>query len=503
MSNKEVEMDTEDYHRMANDYQDYVSTYVDGYITSLFSKDIINEIDAETLKKYFANPDEFHKEIEDLAQYYYITTAEVHQLFELIEALPSLNYKIDSFEKPKNNDNYISILNKTLHKVKHKRLTRDYLKQTATAGTLVGIWLGNKNNIYSYVFDEVKYVFPSERRFGDWLCVIDMEWFKNMKEDYRKMQLKNLSPFVTEDDYNKYLEDPIKYKYKELPQERTYVLRTGTLKRNQGLGTSWVTSGLYDVLHKKKLKDVERSIANKIINAVAVLTVGTDKNNGEYSNLKLPKPVKQKIHTGVKTALEKNQKNGVTVVTIPDFASIEFPDVKVDGLDGKKFEHINQDIQSAYGLSGSILNGSGGNHATSKMNLDTIYKRISVMLEEVEQEAYQKLFNLVLPNNQKDNYYMIYDKEAPLTLKEKLDILSKLNDKGWSIKHLVDQIAGISWESYLEQTLHETDELKLQERIKPYMSSFTMTGEDAGRPEVENPDNENTIASKTSDGNNT
>lgn len=74
------------------------------------------------------------------------------------------------------------------------------------------------------------------------------------------------------------------------------------------MGTSWVTPGLYDVLHKKKLKDVERSIANKIINAVAVLTIGTDKGNGEYTNMKLPKAVKQKIHGGVKTALEKNQK---------------------------------------------------------------------------------------------------------------------------------------------------------------------------------------------------
>jgi hypothetical protein len=499
---KEIEIDQEEYQRMVSDYQDYISTFTNGFISSLFSQDIIKEVDAETLKKYFANPDTFQKEIENLAQYYYITTAEVHQLFELIEALPSLNYKIDSFDKPDNNDKYISLINKTLHKVKHKRLTRDLLKQNATAGTLVGMWLGNKNNIYPYVFDNLKYTFPADRRNGDWLCVVDMSWFKTMTDSYRETQLKNLSPYVTSDDYEKFLKDPVKYQYKELPQKRTFVLRTGTLKRNQGLGTSWVTSGLYDVLHKKKLKDVERSIANKIINAVAVLTVGTDKNNGDYSNLKLPKAVKQKIHSGVKTALEKSQKDGVTVVTIPDFANLDFPDVKTDGLDGKKFEHINSDIQSAYGLSGSILNGQGGNHATAKMNLDTIYKRLGVMLEDIEQEPYQKLLNIILPNNQSDNYYMVYDKEAPLTLKEKVDILSKLNDKGWSIKHVIDQIAGVSWESYLEQTLHETDELKLQEKIRPYQSSFTMNGDDAGRPSIENPDNENTIQSKTTDGNN-
>ncbi|PAV33637.1 hypothetical protein CJD29_21695, partial [Bacillus licheniformis] len=339
------------------------------------------------------------------------------------------------------------------------------------------------------------------RRNGDWVCLIDMEYFSNIKEDYRKELLNSFSPFIKNSDYENFLQDREKYRYKELPQERTFPLRTGTLKRNQGLGTSWVTPGLYDVLHKKKLKDVERAIANKIINAVAVLTIGTDKGKGEYTNLKLPKAVKQKVHSGVKTALEKNNKDGVTVVSIPDFASLAFPDVKADGLDGAKFDHINSDIQSAYGLSGSLLNGEGGNYATSSLNLDTFYKRIGVLMEEVEQEVYQKLFNLILPAGQKDNYYMNYDKDKPLTLKEKMDILIKLNDKGWSIKHVIDNIAGVSWESYLEQTLYETDELNLQDKIRPYQTSYTYTGNEAGHPVVDESTNENTIKSATSNGN--
>ncbi|WP_080845566.1 hypothetical protein [Cytobacillus gottheilii] len=498
-----IDQESEEYQRMINDYQDYTSTFVSGFVSNLFSQGIITEVDAEKLKQYFASPDTFQKEIEDLAQYYYISSAEIHQLFELIEALPTLNYKVDSHDKPKNNDKYIGIINKSLHKVKHKRLTRDSIKQAATAGTFIGIWLGDKTNPYPYIFDDMKLVFPAYRKNGDWQCVIDLEYFSKLTEEFRKEQLMNLSPFVTQQDYDKYQKDIVNNKYIELPQDRTFILRTGTLKRNQGLGTSWVTAGLFDVQHKKTLKDVERSIANKIINAVAVLTVGVNGNDkySDLTNLKLPKPVKQKVHSGVKAALEKNNKSGVTVVTIPDFAKLEFPDVKADGLDGKKFEHINGDIQSAYGLSGSILNGNGGNFATTKINLETIYKRIAVLLEDVEQEIYQKLINLVLPSSQKDNYYIAYDKEPPLSLKEKVDILSKMNDKGWSTKHVIDNVAGISWESYLEQTLYETDELKLQDKIKPYKTSHTMNGEEAGRPSNENPDNENTINSLTTGGN--
>ncbi|MEC0685590.1 hypothetical protein P8888_21740 [Bacillus haynesii] len=498
---KKIDIESEEYKKLLNDYSTYVSTYASGFVSNLFSQGIISEVDAKQLKEYFSDPDEFQEEIEDLAQYFYISTAEIHQLFELIEALPTLNYKIDSFTKSKSSDKHISLLNKALHRVKHKRLTRDLLKQTAAAGTLVGIWLGDDKSPYPFVFDSVKYVFPAFRRNGDWVCLIDMEYFSNIKEDYRKELLNSFSPFIKNSDYENFLQDREKHRYKELPQERTFPLRTGTLKRNQGLGTSWVTPGLYDVLHKKKLKDVERAIANKIINAVAVLTIGTDKGKGEYTNLKLPKAVKQKVHSGVKTALEKNNKDGVTVVSIPDFASLAFPDVKADGLDGAKFDHINSDIQSAYGLSGSLLNGEGGNYATSSLNLDTFYKRIGVLMEEVEQEVYQKLFNLILPAGQKDNYYMNYDKDKPLTLKEKMDILIKLNDKGWSIKHVIDNIAGVSWESYLEQTLYETDELNLQDKIRPYQTSYTYTGNEVGHPVVDESTNENTIKSATSNGN--
>lgn len=498
-----IDMESEEYQRMLSDYQDYSSTFASGFITKLFTQGIINEVDAEQLKQYFANPDHYQKEIENLAQYYYISSAEVHQLFELIEALPTLNYKIDSFEKDKKQDKFTGMINKALHKVKHKRLTRDLLKQTSTAGTLVGIWLGTKASPYPYIFDEVKYVFPADRRNGEWRCVIDLNWLKGMSDSYRESQLANLSPFVTSQVYENFLKDSNK-KYVYLPQDRTFVLQTGKLKRNQALGTSWVTPGLYDVLHKKKLKDVESSIANKIINAVAVLTIGhigNNEKNNDYANMKLPKPVKQKVHSGVKAALEKNHSNGVTVVSIPDFAKIEFPDVKTDGLGGK-FDDVNAGIQSAYGLSGTLLNGSGGNFSASKINLDTLYKKIAILLEDIEQEVYQKLINFILPSSQTDNFYINYDKEAPLTLKEKVDALTKLNDKGWSIKAVVDNLSGVNWDSYLEQTLHETDDLKLQERIKPYLQSSVMSGDDVGRPTDDESINDNTQKSKTTDGNN-
>lgn len=494
----------EDFETQKNDYQSYLMDFSIGYINGLFKEGIITDVTAEQLKKYFSNPDQYQSEIETLTHYYYITNGEVHQMYELIEVLPQLNHRIESFVKNKSTEKYILMLNKLLHRVKHKRLTRDLLKQTTSAGNLVGMWLGDKSNPYPYVFDDTKYVFPIGRNVrGEWLCVIDMSWFDSMSEAERDLYFFNLTPFVTSVHYQSYKNDPTEKRYVTLPFERTFVLRTGVLKRNQAVGTSWSTSGMVDVLHKKKLKDVEQTIANKIINAIAVLTIGSDKNP-DYSNMKIPKGIKRKVHDGVKAAMEKGNQGGITLVSVPEYAKLELTDFDTDGFDSDKFSQSNSDIRAGYGLSGAVLNGEGTNYASSKLNLDIFYKRLSVLLEDVETEAYQKLFDLVLPASQRGNFYLVYDKEPPLTLKEKIDYLKHLNDRGWSSKHFVEAV-GLNFDSFMAQTLYETESLELQTKLRPYSTSYTTDGSEIGAPTVSDNEvtSENTVRSRESDNNNT
>ncbi len=478
MSDDKQQFDPElEEMRQLNDYQDFVSTFIDGFSTKLFHDGIINEVDMEKLQEYFSEPDKYQEVLSDLTEYFYTTSGEIHIMFELIESLPTLNYKIDVFDKTDKHDKYVSLINKALHKVKHKTLTRDSLKQTAASGTLVGIWLGGKNNLYPYIFENPSKVFPSYRLNGEWVVEYDLSQLDEFTDFYRNVIFENLSPYITKDIYENYRRRLDKgSQYVSLPQERTFVIQTHTLHRNQALGRGWANASLFDILHKRKMKNVERAIANKIINAIAVLTIGNEKSPEQFGSLKLNPKMKKKIHSGVKQALDKNTEDGISVVSIPEFAKLEFSDVKTDGLDGKKFEHLNSDINSSLGLSSAVTSGEGGNHASAKINIDTFYKRIGVLLESIESDMYQKMINLILPKSQKENYYMVYDKDQPLTRKEKIDSLMKLNDKGWSIKHVIDQISDVNWEAYLEQTIYETEELGLQERLKPYKSSHTTSG---------------------------
>lgn len=487
-TSKKVDIETEQEYSINS----IASSFAESFVSNMFGDGIVKEVSMAKLSEYLSNPDSYIQTLSKLAQYYYITTGDVFQLFELTRVLPTLNYKINVTDKSKDYEKNLAKCNKTLKRIKHRQLTRDIISQEISTGTLTGIWLGKKTNPYLHIFENPEKVKPAYRLNGDWVIQFDLQQLDELNDYERDILFRNLEPYVTLSQYNAYQNDTTnpRVRYIDLPQNRTVCLRTHTLSRNQQFGTNWATTGLFDLQHKKKMKDLEKAVANKIISAVAVLTIGHEKLE-QYTNLKLNPTLKKKIHSGVKSALEKNQSQGVTVISIPDFAKLEFPEMKSDALEPKKFESINNDISASYGVSTALTNGTTANNSAAKLNLEILYKRIAILLEDIETEVYDKLFQLILPSAVAEDYHMEYDKEPPLTLKDKLDTLSKLHvQEGFSLKAVVDMLPGMDFAEYINQSIYEQEELKLQERIKPYQSSFTNTvdNSDAGRPEVEDAD---------------
>lgn len=476
--------------------------FVEGFLSKMYMQDILKDISAEQLQTYLSSPDNYILELSNYAMYNYISNGEVFQLFDLAKVLPTLNYKIDVLEKTKNYEKNLAKCNKALNKAGHKQLTRDLISQLISVGTLTGIWIGDSKNPYLYVFDDVRFFIPRYRLFGKWVVSVDMSYISSLSSDERTVLFKNLYPYLTEEDYQNYQKDSVKYKYKDLPQDRSVCLRTHTLHFSQAFGINWSTTGLFDIKHKKKLKDLEKAIANKIISAIAVLTIGNSKDPDKYGNLKLGKSIKKKIFTNVKNALEKSESQGITVVGVPEFVDLKFPDMKSDALEPAKFDSTNNDITYAYGTSASLSNGTGSNFASAKINLDMLYKKIGVVLEDIETEVYQKLFNIILPASVADDYHLIYDKETPITQKEKLEFLFKLHAEGFAVKPIVDSLSGVNFDEFIKESLYELEEMKLPEKIKPYQSTYTTTGDNKnGKPKVDDPDNENSQISKQNGGN--
>lgn len=485
-----------------NTYSEYTTEYIEGFISQMYSSGQTQVASEEDIQEWLSNPDTYYQELSNLMGYEYIANGDIHMLYTLIQSLPTLNYKINVFDYTmRGYEKNVLLCNKLMTKVRYKQSTRDILSQLCARGWLVAIWLGDKKNPYLYTFDNMKYVFPAFRRNGDWVCKVDMAWFEEMEEAERLIMFETLSPHITEATYNKYKNDTsnVEVKYVELPQERTSCIRINTLYKNQRIGLPQGTPALLDLAHKQTLKNLEKSIANKIISNMVVLTVG----NEAKPNESIPPSVKRKISAGVANVLkQKIGVSGTPVVVIPEFVSLETP--KMDGFDGlekEKFENINADIATGVGVSPSLTNGIGGNYATAKLNLDILYKRIGVMLEAVE-EIFNKLLLISLPKNVADNFYIEFEKEPPLTRKEQLDALMSLHAEGFAVKPIIDLLPHIEYEQFIDSSIYEIEVLKLRERIQPPSSMYTATDasssgdSDKAKGAVDEPTNENTIDSK-------
>lgn len=476
--------------------------------TEMFLQGVEKDVPEEVLRKWMRSPETYKEELSKYAMYQFITNGDIFQLFDLVRIMPSLNYRIKTLKVNSRNDKYSLDCRRALKEINHKELTRDILTQTVATGTLVGLWVGkedkkSKDYPYLMIFDDLRYFFPARRKGGKWTVWCDLAYFDTMDDDDKVDLIYNLEPYVTINDYNNYKTKGEEYRYIEFPIERSVCIRTHTLKRNQRFGMPWNTQAIEDIKHKQKLRNLEKVASNKVMNAVAVLTLGID--GSDKSTYKaLGEKLTKSVFDNVKKGLMNNEDGEASVVGLPEWAKLEYPDSKTDVLNPDKMESINEDVNNAIGLSRVLTNGKGGNYASAKLNLDIIFNRIGELLEVIETEVYDKLIKIILPTTVSKDYYMEYEKTSPLTNTEKTDMLFKLVSMGYSLRPLIE-LLGLDFDDYIENSIAEIEELKLREKIYPPLNTNNISANDdvGGRPENNNETNDNTIQSKEQGGSDT
>lgn len=468
-----------------------------------YNNGMLKDIDPETLQKYLSNPSMYKKELQKYAWYQYITDGDIFALFDMVRILPNLNYAIKSLNPCKSDESRILNVRKVLTELNHKELTRDIVSQLVSSGTVCGVILGkttpkSKDNPYVIIFDDLEYIFPGRRVGGKWTVWIDLNYFTIKGNlDYKMDLLSSLDPFITVEDIQNYLDKGEEYRYIEIPPERSVCIRTHTLRRNQRFGLPWNHSSIFDSKHKQKLKDLEKSVSNKVINSVAVLTIGLDNETSTYK--KIGKPLATSIFNNVKRGLTETKDDAAAIISLPEFAKIQWPDLGGDdALDSSNTEAVTSDISMSTGLARGLITGTDTTYAVAKLNLDLFFRRVSEILENIENEVFNKIIKIVLPKSAGNNYLFEYEKQYPISLEDKVQMLKSLSDSGYSVRYLVEAL-GIDFNEFIKNSLYEIDELKLRDKIKPPLTSFTATGEDLNGEKKDL--NENTEKDKNNGGN--
>lgn len=465
-------------------YTDVTSDFVSG--KGFENQEATDGMTSDDIVNMLANPESNFEKLSDYLHYQYISNGNIYQLYTIFKALPSLNYQISAFDNTtKKYEESISLANKMLHKVRYEELARDIIGQACLDGGVVAMWVGKKQNMFCYIFDDLNYVFPKYRLNGDWVCVFDLAMLDDMKEVEREVFFTNLAPFVTESMYNKYQGNTSdeEARYIELPQERTSYIRNGDyLRRNQRLATPLGTQALLDLYHKDKLTKLEDSIANRAIRQIAILQLGSDATNKGYINL--GNQTRKKIVQGVVKALKANTSttsNQIPMAVLPEFCKLEFGTIDgIDGLSSSKFETVNKDLA----ISTGINNSKNISETTSQFYLDLMYKRIGLILVQIE-HFFEKLIGLVVSKREADNLQFTFDKSMPLSKSEEAELLYKLEAQGYSVKAIVDRISNLNFDDFLEQSIYEIEELDLRNKIVPPASTYTMKGASDGKDSVD------------------
>lgn len=446
------------------------------FTTDIYNSDILKDIPERELQKYMSSPGRFNKELRKYSLYKYISDGDIHKLVEYIRILPNLDYRIKTLGTKAKTNRYELMCRKMMRNVDHKQLTRDILTQLALMGTVTGVIVGEPNSptnpLYCYIFDDLEYFFPFRRKSGRWTVACDLSYFDNISNDLDRLDaIENLNPFITIDDYKNYKKKGEDYRYIELPIERSICIRANTVKRNARLGVPMITQALFGIKHKERLRDLEKNIAGKVLRAVNVLTLGIkDSETSTYK--KLGESLTRSVFSSVKNGLT-DENNTSPVIGLPEWANLDMKQVDTDGLDSDKMESITDDISNAIGLPRE------SSYATMKLYIDIMYDRIGELLENIENEVYNKLIALTLPKNVGTDYYMEYEKEYPLEQSEKIAVLQKLVAMGYAITPLLE-IIGLNPTEYINQSIHEIEELELRKKIVPPLTSYTMSDNTEG-----------------------
>ena len=268
-------------------------------------------------------------------------------------------------------------------------------------------------------------------------------------------------------------------------------------KNTEPWGRSLIISALSDVLYKDYFTDTKRNVLDEINNKVLYETYPENKQGNGSS---LSKQQQEIQHNTVKHAITtKNNRGGLTFISLAAGTKIDTLDVSTDIFDEKNEANLNNDIAVDLGICASLIGAmSTGTFAGGQQNLEMITSQIYTWVCEWKNELVHVINSNIIHNSDCDIYYF---PTSFVNRKQFFDMVKDLYmNAGGSLTFLIAS-AGIDVGVYLNTLDYEIEEGYF-EKYLPHATSYTTSGndEDRGRPETDNPA-ENTVKSRNSNGN--
>lgn len=476
------------------------------WITSYGSDSSLQDISLSDLYSYLRSPYINIKNIRNASKYLSYKHGILRDVCNLFKYLPTLNYHLSwsSFDNPQKIKKYEKKVYDFLETIKVKELVRDGLYETCELGTIVTC-LRKQKYVQFLDLDDLRI---NRMKNGKWIVEYDLDKVKQpgLTTIDIKQLIEELPEEVTLAKYNRYRNKGQDYRFVEL--KNCDVIPINSV-RNFPFGFPYSMGAWASLIQKEIINKVERSVSDRLIKQLLILSVGTiggDKNN---PGKPVPKDVITSYFDNLKNLLIKKQENttsvdsgdtsGIGLATLPDFFKLENVKTDVTIFTKDLYDKINNDIFLNLGVSSTLLGGSmgGANYSGSQVNADKLFRYIFGILEQFEY-AINSYISTFLPKDLDCKFY--FERSTFINRDKMLDKYKELYNYTGIVVPWLEGLTGVPYHYIIGQKSYQDKVLGLDNILNPPQNPFnqpTNSG-NPGRPEVDSGNNSETDRSKAS-----
>ncbi|MFA1510073.1 hypothetical protein ACDN41_12655 [Priestia aryabhattai] len=475
------------------------------YITQYGSGSSLYDISLSDLYRYLKNPHANIENIRKASKYFTNKHGVIKEVLRTMKSLPSLNYRLSwsSYDNVKKIKNYESKINDFLDDIDVVSMVRDGLYEVGEMGTIVTC-LRSKKYVQFLELDDLRI---NKQRNGKWVVEYDLSTISSYSKTMDKMAIiESLPDEVTVKAYNLYKNKGEDYRYVELKNCDVISIDAN---RNFPYGLPYTLGAWSSLLQKDVINRVERSVADRIVKQILILYAHTIDKEG----LKPPKrEIIQSYFKDVSNLMK--QKDGMThtnnsdssgtgVVTLPHFMKLEALKVNTEMFKKELYDKVNNDVFMNLGVSPALIyGGDGGNFSSSQVNSSKFFRYIFSIVDKFERVINQYIKS-ILPKDLSCKFS--FTRSTILDHDKHVAQCKDLYMQTGIIEPWLNAMDSNGYMTLLSQAKYEKEVLGVDKFIFPPQNAFTQSGDSesqGGRPENNNPSNENTIKSKSSGGNN-
>lgn len=482
------------------------------------------------IRRYARNPQFYNKELRDLAWWAYSINGSVRSAINYICTMHTLDKvvvcksgKIGK-ERPrnfaKNRKKMISVLNT----INYKKQIRDNLMKDANDGTAF------------YYFETVNRPLSNEKFLSD----IDVENIVEINElgvnasiislpvDWCKIVNKKNNSYVAAFNlryFDLFTAKELEARLQAMPQEireaylerkdsglinpwvvldnnNTIVTKVNATE-NQPWGVPMAVTAFDDILYADYFVNTKRSVLDNVNNQIIYMTFPEGKEKGTSS---LSRDQQKDQHEKVKSAIvNRKSKSGISFFSLASGTKLNKMEVDIDIFDEKNESTIKDAVPADLGMSSASLDGNTkGNYATATLNLELVAGYVYTWIENYMSE----LNKCINANIIKDSSCVVDCYILPITFANRdkqVQYMKDLYSSGKGSLLAWISAAGFDSDAYISLMDYEL-ECDFENKYPVHATSYTMSNKDkddstVGREKIDNPTNENTIQSQSSNSN--